>query len=94
MTPEQEIDRGERAERIMNDPVFVDAMTKIKTQINEQWGATSAKNTEDREWLWHHYQAVLKFEEILKTVMNTGHMAALKKQESIREKASRIWGVR
>lgn len=92
MTPEQEIIRGEEADRIINAPVFIEAMEKIKSHIVEQWGAASAKDTQSREWLWHHYQAALRFEEILTSVMNTGKMAALKKTETVRDKAMRIWG--
>lgn len=93
MTPEQEIIRGEEADRVLNTPVFIEAMEKIKSQIVEQWGAASAKDTQSREWLWHHYQAALRFEDILKNVMNTGKMAKLKKSETLREKAARVWGM-
>ena len=92
MTEEQEIRRGEDASRILNEPVFKDSMEKIKKTILDQWGATGAQKTEEREWLWHHYQAALRFEEILTSVMNTGKMSALKKTETVREKAMRIWG--
>lgn len=93
MTPEQEIQRGEEADRIIHAPIFIEAMEKIKSEITDQWGASSAKDTQSREWLWHHYQAALRFEDLLKNVMNTGKMASLKKSETLREKAARVWGL-
>lgn len=91
MTPEQEISRGIDAERILNEPVFKDAMERMRAEIVSQWAAVSAQDTKGREWLWNHYQVALKFEDILKYAMQTGKMAKLKQEQSLKERAMSIW---
>lgn len=96
MTPERqvqnekEIARAREAEQIVNTPVYRDSMAQMKQEIIDKWAACPARDTEGREWLWQHYQVALKFEEALKTVMNTGKMAIAERELSLVEKAVRI----
>lgn len=81
MTPEQEMQRGAAAQYIVNDPIFAEAMTKLKTEVIGKWAACPARDVEGREWLWQHYQVTLKFEEILTEIINTGKMATQMERE-------------
>lgn len=68
-------------------------MDSLKAEIIGKWGATPAEAKEAREWLWHHYQAALKFEEQLTTVLNTGKLAVeQQRRASIGDKIRRFVG--
>jgi hypothetical protein len=94
MTPEQEMRRGEDAARILAEPLFKEAMEKVRSEVIAQWSAAPARDTQGREWLWQFYQVAAKFENTLVSVMETGKMASLSQKESLREKAARVWGAR
>lgn len=91
MTPEQEISRGEDARRILNEPLFKEAMQQMKDEVIKMWGETPVRDREGREWLWQFYQAATKFENTLVSYMETGKMAALKQKQSLTDKLSNIW---
>lgn len=85
MTEQEEIVRAERARQIMEDPLVKGALTDIKTAVVEQWLRAPVKDSELREYLWAIYVGTSKFEEILKSHMETGVLAA----EQLRTKEAR-----
>jgi hypothetical protein len=48
----------------------------MRSAIFEKWVSTKAGEVEAREFLWHHYHAVLKFEEVFREAIQTGQLAA------------------
>jgi len=76
MTPEEEIRRGEEAAALISNPLFIEALGMLKKEVIDTWGACPARDTHGREWLWLMYQNAMKFEEVLKTVINSGKMSA------------------
>lgn len=92
MSPERqeqidnEIARSREAEQIINTPIYVEAMAKMRQGIIDKWAACPARDTEGREWLWQHYQVALKFEEAFTEVLNTGKLALKEREMSLAEK--------
>lgn len=37
MTPNEEIERGERAQRLLRDPLLLEAFASVKAAIHERW---------------------------------------------------------
>jgi len=83
---EEEIARAREAEQIINAPIYVEAMRKLKQGIIDKWAACPARDTDGREWLWQHYQVALKFEETLAEVLNTGKLALKEREMSLAQK--------
>ena len=81
MTPDQEMQRGAAAAYIVNDPIFVEAMARLKKEVIEKWSECPARDVEGREWLWQHYQVTLKFEQLFTEIINTGKMATQMERE-------------
>lgn len=81
MTLDEESQRGQQAAGIVNDPLFIEAMTKLKNEVITLWSACPARDVDGREWLWQHYQVTLKFEQIFQEMINTGKMASQMKRE-------------
>lgn len=91
MTPEEEIQRGEEAHRILNSAVFQDALAKLKQELIEKWSSAPSRDTEGREWLWQHYQVVLKFEENFQHIINTGKLArTVEREQTIADRVRRF----
>ena len=80
MTHEEEVRRAKEAARIVGNKLYKEAMLEIKEALIQQWMMTPVKDTELRERIWAIYVAHEKFEEILKSAMDTGKMAAIQLQ--------------
>lgn len=80
-TDEELLARGNRAAAIVNDPLFREAIEKLKTDVVGMWADTPTRDKEGRDWLWLHYQVSLKFEQVFMEIMNSGKLAA----ESLRQ---------
>ena len=49
MDKEQEIKRGKKAKEILEDEIFVEAIQKIRQDLELQWLNSDVKNSEQRE---------------------------------------------
>jgi hypothetical protein len=82
MTPDEEriltaeLRRAELARDILDKPIVKDTLAGMRSAIFEKWVATKAGEVDAREFLWHHYHAVLKFEEVFREAIQTGQLAA------------------
>jgi len=93
MTAFDEMQRGAQASAIVNDPLFVEAMARLKTEVIDKWAACPARDVEGREWLWQHYQVTCKFEQIFTEIINTGKMATqMEKERTLADKVLRAVG--
>lgn len=72
---EREIQRGERAEQILNDPIFVEAFEETKQELVSQWENSPARDVEGREKLWLSLKLLQKVHGQLSSVMETGQLA-------------------
>ena len=88
---EDEIARMREAQQLVNAPIFVESMARLKKEIIDKWAACPARDTEGREWLWQHYQVALKFEETLEEVLNTGKLALKERELSAADKVRNVF---
>lgn len=87
MTASQELERGRLAADVLENAVYIDAMTKIQTEIVTRW--QSEKDEAQREWLWSMMQASKRLESLLKETMGTGQLRQ-KSLELERSRAEKI----
>jgi hypothetical protein len=59
----------------MDKPIVRKALADMQKAVINKWAATGAGEVEAREFLWHHYQAILKFEETFQETLQTGQLA-------------------
>ncbi|MCT9125403.1 hypothetical protein [Cupriavidus gilardii] len=69
-----EIDRGDRAKRILEDPLVVEALAAIKQGAVDAWVATDGRDVEAREYLHRFLKAVGRFEAVFASYIQTGEL--------------------
>jgi hypothetical protein len=71
----EESRKASQAREIMGKPIVREALAGMRDAVIGKWAATGAGEVEAREFLWHHYQAILKFEETFSEILQTGQLA-------------------
>ena len=71
----QESVRAATAREVMGKPIVRETLDGMRQAVIDKWAATGAGEVEAREFLWHHYQAILKFEETFREILQTGQLA-------------------
>jgi hypothetical protein len=71
----QAITKGNQAKQRLDDPLFQDAVAKLKADYVTEWAA--AKNTEAREKIWTRYNLIEDVSNRLVALMNDGKMAKI-----------------
>lgn len=84
MTPAEELERGRLATDVLENPVFVDALRQIQSEIVARWQSES--DSDKREWLWTLSQASKRLEAALRETMQTG----LLRQQQIEQHQTRL----
>lgn len=92
MTPEQEVEFGNRAHEVLDNPAFIKANEDIKKEVMEQWLNTPARDAEAREKLWMMLKQQEKLLLTLKSMLDSGKLAkaALQHQRTITERAKEL----
>jgi hypothetical protein len=75
MSPEQEVQRGNRAQQILDDPLVKAALDDIGNRIIEQWRACPVKDVELREKLWMMFNVRHAFIDAMREHIDTGKLA-------------------
>ena len=75
MDKEQEIKRGKKAKEILEDEIFVEAIQKIRQDLELQWLNSDVKNSEQRENIFLMRRMVEVVVMQLQSVMETGKLA-------------------
>lgn len=88
MTPQEEIERAERARQILQDPFFTDHVTQIEQALLAGIRKTAFVDEKLREKLTHRWTALHDVLDALRSTMETGQIAA--KQLELEEK-QRSW---
>jgi hypothetical protein len=84
LTPEEELQRAARAEQILGDSLFQDAVKEIETALLNGIRLTAFKDAELREKLCQQYTLLHSLVGQFKTYMETGKLAeATLKQRAI-----------
>lgn len=78
---EQEITRGNKAKQILEEPLFVESVQTIRTELMNEWLNSDEKNSEQRENIFRMRRMLEVVLMQLKSVMETGKLATQKKSE-------------
>lgn len=68
--------RGERAQAILEDALFVEAHAAIRDRLIAEWEAAPARDAEGRERLWMMVKLLERVRGHMQEVMTTGKLAA------------------
>lgn len=69
-----EMDRGSRAQRLLDEPLMIEVYDTIRAKITATW--TTAKDAQQRESLWLELRALERVWGEIRAVAVTGQMAA------------------
>ena len=75
MTPDDERIRGIAAQRIISDPLVIEAFEKMETSVIDTLKNTSNLLPEDLERLWIMLRMVGKFRSAFESIVASGKMA-------------------
>jgi|TARA_R100000231_G_scaffold33013_2_gene28842 hypothetical protein len=70
--------RGEQAKRILEDPLFVEAVQKIRQDLQIEWLNSELQNTEQRENIFVMRRMLEVVLVQLQSVMETGKLSQKK----------------
>jgi ribosomal protein S15P/S13E len=71
-----EVQRGNDAMRILEEPLLVEAFNVIKQRYMDEWEKSPARDIEGREKLWLMLKQLENVRNHLKTAMETGKLAS------------------
>jgi len=75
MDKEKEIQRGQQAKRILEDPIYVEALQKVSQELDQEWINSPIRDTEGREKIYMMKKMLNVLHVQLKSVMETGKLA-------------------
>mgnify|MGYP003404748258 FL=1 len=70
-----DIDKGRKAEELLENELLKEALTAIEKEINDQWLACPARDKEGKEALWQLAKTIEKFRNILTGYVESGKLA-------------------
>ena len=74
MTPEQEVNRGELARQVLENPIYAEAVTAVKAKLFDDWANTKYFQYKKRQEIWRMYRAAESIESQIEKVMQTGKL--------------------
>ena len=72
---QQEVSQSKKARKLLDNPLFKEALDELKKLYAESLFNTGAKEQETREKLWLAYNVVGKVEQHIKEILDTGKLA-------------------
>ncbi|MFW0776240.1 MAG: hypothetical protein ACN2B6_00780 [Rickettsiales bacterium] len=72
---DNEINRGELARQVQENPIYAEAITATKAKIFDDWCNTKWFQVRKREKLWRMYRSAEAVESHIAKVITTGNMA-------------------
>ena len=76
MSPEEQVDRGQRAQRLIDDDLLQESLKAIETEVVRQWENCPARDNDGKEALWQLMKTSKKFRGLLLGYVSTGRLAA------------------
>jgi hypothetical protein len=76
LTPDQAIQRGERAKQLLEEPLIAESLKRLETDIFEAWARAGIRDKEGQHELHLMVQTARKFRALLEQVMVTGQLEA------------------
>lgn len=71
----KEQERGIKAQVILEDPLFIDAVEAVKAELVDIWKGSSFRDRENREEAWRMYKGLDKVVSKIEAHMTTGRLA-------------------
>lgn len=72
---QQEQDRGQEAQRLLDNELLQEALAAIEREVVEQWTQCPARDKEGKEALWQLMKTAQKFRGLLTGYVQTGKLA-------------------
>lgn len=76
MDKEKEIQRGQQAKRILEDPIYVEALQKVSQELDQEWINSPIRDTEGREKIYMMRKMLGVLHVQIQSVMETGKLAS------------------
>ena len=76
MDKEKEIQRGQQAKRILEDPIYIEALQKVSAELDLEWINSPIRDTEGREKIYMMRKMLNVLLVQLQSVMETGKLAS------------------
>lgn len=93
MTEQEEINRGEEAQRILEHPLFQEAFTATRDGIVQTMQASAMGDQALHNRLVIALQLLAQIEKSFRTHMETGRMAVIQADEKLGSKLRRVVGM-
>lgn len=77
MTLESDRDRGERARRLLDDPMLAEAFDVVERNLHEEWLASRGGQEREREQIWLMIKLLGRVKGQLTEAMETGKVARI-----------------
>ena len=77
MELEKEQQRGQQAKRILEDPIYIEALQKVSQELDQEWINSPIRDTEGRERIYMMKKMLNVLHVQLKSVMETGKLATM-----------------
>lgn len=78
MNNQRDIERGEQAKRLLENPLLNEALDKIEASLIDSWRSSGEKDHERREDAWRSYQLLGRLRGELQYLVATGKAARQK----------------
>ena len=76
MDKEKEIQRGQQAKRILEDPIYIEALQKVSQELDQEWINSPIRDTEGRERIYMMKKMLNVLLVQIKSVLETGKLAS------------------
>lgn len=78
------IARASQAQRLIDDPLLIEALGNIRCAAIKAWEATAIDNAQAREFAWLTVKVVGRIEAELQSIIDDGKIAAARVQAPLR----------
>ena len=75
--------REEQAERLLNEPLLVEAFAELEKNLKNTWEYSSVGDTDAREQVWLSLRLLERVRLHLTSLVETGEMARILKEQHI-----------
>lgn len=76
--------RAAHAQRLLDDPMFKEALDSIREEAIRAWQATATRDTEAREIAWITVKVLDRIEGVFQSAVDSGRIAAARVQAPLR----------
>lgn len=87
MTPEEEVQRGLDAERLLREPLLVEAFEILETEYTRAWQTSPVRDVDGREKLFLTQLMLTRVKDHLRIAMQDGQLA---QKRSLADRARQV----